>query len=73
MVHIEIYDRNFLDLLAVGAQSVARCHGDVVDKAEAIGAGLAFIIRMERLPEDARVVARRACRTERISKLTRHD
>ena len=73
MVHIEVYDGNLLDLLAVSAHCVTCCHCNVVDEAEAIRASFLLVVRMISFSKDASMMARRSCGAECISEVATHD
>ena len=73
MVHIEVYDGNLLDLLAVSAHCVACCHCNVVDEAETIRASFLLVVRMISFSKDASMMAWRSCGAECISEVATHD
>jgi hypothetical protein len=56
-MHIEVNDCYFLDLVTVLTQSVRCRQCYVVDEAEAVGACLAFVLRMEGFSENSRMMA----------------
>ena len=73
MVHIEVNDRDFLDLLPVLAQSVRRGQRNVVDEAEAVGTSLLFVVWVVSLTEDASMMARWPSRAESIPAILSHN
>ena len=77
VMHVEIYYRDFLDLITVLGHGVTCSDRYVIDKAKTVAACLSWVfvvmVIMESLTENACVVPRRSCCTESIPILATHD
>ena len=73
MVHIEVYDGDLLDLLAISAHCITCCHCNVVDEAETIRASFLLVVRMISFSKNASMMARRSSGAECISEVATHD
>lgn len=72
MMHVEINDCDFLDLVAILRHSIACCHGHIIDKAKSVAAGFVRIIIVESPAEDSRMVAWWSCCAKGISIFPTH-
>ena len=73
MVNIKVDNSDLFDLLAILAQCVACCKGDIINEAESVRACFTLVLRMVCLAKYACVVAWRTRRTEGIPAVLSHD